>query len=54
MENDQPLIDAALGDKLHILFRAITAHSLQHKIVEVFNEICRRNINMIYGNGKPT
>ena len=43
----------ALGDKLYILCGTILAHGLQHKIVEVFNEIQRSNMSKLDTNGKP-
>ena len=43
----------ALGDKLYILCGTILAHGLQHKIVEVFNEIQRSNMSKLDINGKP-
>ena len=43
----------ALGDKLYILCGTILAHGLQHKIVEVFNEIQRSNMSKLSVDGKP-
>ena len=43
----------ALGDMLYILCGTILAHGLQHKIVEVFNEIQRSNMSKLDVNGKP-
>ena len=43
----------ALGDKLYILCGTILAHGLQHKIVEVFNEIQRSNMSKLGDDGKP-
>ena len=43
----------ALGDKLYILCGTILAHGLQHKIVEVFNEIQRSNMSKLSLDGKP-
>ena len=43
----------ALGDKLYILCGTIIAHGLQHKIIEVFNEIHRSNMSKLDSNGKP-
>jgi len=43
----------ALGDKLYILCGTIIAHGLQHKIVEVFDEIHRSNMSKLDENGKP-
>ena len=47
------LIADALGDKLYILCGTIVAHGLQHKIMEVFNEIHRSNMSKLDENGKP-
>ena len=43
----------ALGDILYILCGTILTHGLQHKIVEVFNEIQRNNMSKLDINGKP-
>jgi predicted HAD superfamily Cof-like phosphohydrolase len=43
----------ALGDKLYILCGTIIAHGLQHKIVEVFEEIHRSNMSKLDADGKP-
>ena len=43
----------ALCDILYILCGTILAHGLQHKIVEVFNEIQRSNMSKLDINGKP-
>ena len=43
----------ALGDILYILCGSILTHGLQHKIVEVFNEIQRSNMSKLDINGKP-
>jgi predicted HAD superfamily Cof-like phosphohydrolase len=43
----------ALGDKLYILCGTILAHGLQHKIVEVFEEIHRSNMSKLGEDGKP-
>lgn len=51
--NNMELIADALGDKLYILCGTIIAHGLQHKIVEVFNEIHRSNMSKLDSNGKP-
>jgi predicted HAD superfamily Cof-like phosphohydrolase len=53
MNGDLTLIADALGDKLYILCGTILAHGLQHKIVEVFNEIHRSNMSKLDNNGKP-
>ena len=51
--NDIVEIADALGDILYILCGTILAHGLQHKIVEVFNEIQRSNMSKLDINGKP-
>ena len=43
----------ALGDQLYILCGTILKHGLQHKIVEVFEEIQRSNMSKLDKNGKP-
>lgn len=43
----------ALGDQLYILCGTILKHGLQHKIVEVFQEIQRSNMSKLDENGKP-
>ena len=43
----------ALGDQLYILCGTILKHGLQHKIVEVFEEIQRSNMSKLDTNGKP-
>src|SRR4249920_2991506 len=53
MQGDLTLIADALGDKLYILCGTILAHGLQHKIVEVFNEIHRSNMSKLDDEGKP-
>lgn len=50
---DLALVADALGDKLYILCGTIIAHGLQHKIVEVFEEIHRSNMSKLDDNGKP-
>lgn len=47
------LIADALGDKLYILCGTIIAHGLQHKIIDVFNEIHRSNMSKLDEDGKP-
>jgi len=42
-----------LGDQLYILCGTILKHGLQHKIVEVFEEIQRSNMSKLDENGKP-
>lgn len=43
----------ALGDQLYILCGTILKHGLQHKIVEVFEEIQRSNMSKLDKEGKP-
>lgn len=43
----------ALGDKLYILCGTILKHGLQHKIIEVFNEIHRSNMSKLDENNMP-
>src|SRR5436190_24082098 len=50
---DLTLVADALGDKLYILCGTILAHGLQHKILEVFEEIHRSNMSKLDENGKP-
>jgi len=51
--NDLTLVADALGDKLYILCGTIISHGLQHKIVEVFEEIHRSNMSKLDASGKP-
>jgi predicted HAD superfamily Cof-like phosphohydrolase len=51
--NDIIEIADALGDQLYILCGTILRHGLQHKIVEVFEEIQRSNMSKLDANGKP-
>jgi predicted HAD superfamily Cof-like phosphohydrolase len=51
--NDIVEIADALGDQLYILCGTILKHGLQHKIVEVFEEIQRSNMSKLDENGKP-
>ena len=51
--NDLVQIADALGDKLYILCGTIIAHGLQHKIVEVFEEIHRSNMSKLDESGQP-
>lgn len=51
--NDLIQVADALGDKLYILCGTIIAHGLQHKIVEVFEEIHRSNMSKLDAEGKP-
>jgi predicted HAD superfamily Cof-like phosphohydrolase len=50
--NDLIEIADALGDQLYILCGTILKHGLQHKIVEVFEEIQRSNMSKLDDNGK--
>lgn len=43
----------ALGDMLYILCGTILSHGMQHKIVEVFEEIQRSNMSKLDKDGKP-
>ena len=43
----------ALGDQLYILCGTILKHGMQHKIVEVFEEIQRSNMSKLDENGRP-
>jgi predicted HAD superfamily Cof-like phosphohydrolase len=43
----------ALGDMLYILCGTILSHGMQHKIVEVFEEIQRSNMSKLDGDGQP-
>ena len=52
-KNDLVQIADALGDKLYILCGTIIAHGLQHKIVEVFEEIHRSNMSKLDESGQP-
>ena len=51
--NDLIEIADALGDMLYILCGTIIEHGLQHKIVDVFNEIHRSNMSKLDENGQP-
>ena len=53
MKKDLVEIADALGDKLYILCGTILAHGLQHKIIEVFNEIQRSNMSKLSVDGNP-
>lgn len=53
MRKDIVEIADALGDQLYILCGTILRHGLQHKIVEVFQEIQRSNMSKLDANGKP-
>ncbi len=52
-EGDITEIADALGDQLYILCGTILKHGLQHKIVEVFEEIQRSNMSKLDSNGEP-
>lgn len=43
----------ALGDMMYILFGTILKHGMQHKIVEVFEEIQKSNMSKLGEDGKP-
>lgn len=43
----------ALGDQLYILCGTILRHGMQHKIVEVFEEIQRSNMSKLDKDGNP-
>ncbi len=43
----------ALGDQLYILCGTILKHGLQHKIVEVFEEIQKSNMSKLDKSGNP-
>ena len=51
--NDIVEIADALGDQLYILCGTILRHGLQHKIVEVFEEIQRSNMSKLDESGRP-
>ena len=53
LKNDIVEIADALGDQLYILCGTILRHGLQHKIVEVFEEIQRSNMSKLGADGKP-
>jgi predicted HAD superfamily Cof-like phosphohydrolase len=50
-EGDLVGVADALGDQLYILCGTILKHGLQHKIVEVFEEIQRSNMSKLDANG---
>ena len=52
MNDDIVEVADALGDMLYILCGTIIEHGLQHKIVEVFNEIHDSNMSKLE-NGQP-
>lgn len=43
----------ALGDMMYILFGTIMKHGMQHKIVEVFEEIQKSNMSKLGADGTP-
>ncbi|MFT5582341.1 MAG: putative HAD superfamily Cof-like phosphohydrolase [Lentimonas sp.] len=51
--NDLVEIADALGDQLYILCGTILKHGMQHKIVEVFEEIQRSNMSKLDASGNP-
>ena len=51
--NDLVEIADALGDQLYILCGTILKHGMQHKIVEVFEEIQRSNMSKLDKDGNP-
>ena len=51
--NDLVEVADALGDMLYILEGTIIEHGMQHKIVEVFDEIQRSNMSKLGEDGKP-
>lgn len=53
MKGDIVEIADALGDQLYILAGTILRHGLQHKIIEVFEEIQRSNMSKLGADGKP-
>lgn len=52
-EGDVVGVADALGDQLYILCGTLLKHGLQHKIVEVFEEIQRSNMSKLDANGEP-
>jgi predicted HAD superfamily Cof-like phosphohydrolase len=52
-EGDLIEIADALGDQLYILCGTILKHGMQHKIMEVFEEIHRSNMSKLGEDGKP-
>jgi predicted HAD superfamily Cof-like phosphohydrolase len=53
VKQDLVEIADALGDQLYILCGTILRHGLQHKIVEVFEEIQRSNMSKLGTDGNP-
>lgn len=52
-EGDLVGVADALGDQLYILCGTILKHGLQHKMVEVFEEIQRSNMSKLDARGEP-
>jgi predicted HAD superfamily Cof-like phosphohydrolase len=52
-EGDMIEVADALGDMLYILCGTILKHGMQHKIVEVFQEIQRSNMSKLDADGNP-
>ena len=53
LKGDLVAIADGLGDQLYVLFGTIIAHGLQHKIMEVVQEIHRSNMSKLGPDGKP-
>lgn len=53
VKQDLVEIADALGDQLYILCGTILRHGLQHKIIEVFEEIQRSNMSKLGTDGHP-
>jgi len=53
LKKDIVEIADALGDQLYILCGTLLRHGLQHKIIEVFEEIQRSNMSKLGADGKP-
>ena len=53
LNGDLTEIADALGDQLYILCGTILKHGMQHKIMEVFEEIHRSNMSKLGEDGKP-
>ena len=51
--NDLVEVADALGDMLYILCGTIIEHGMQHKIVEIFDEIQKSNMSKLGENGEP-
>ena len=51
--NDLVEVADALGDMLYILAGTIIEHGMQYKIAEVFDEIQRSNICLLYTSPSP-